>query len=639
MKTCKAYFDDYNLIHFSYHKSYYNGKVSDFKLIHKGILMPINAIVVGEDEEWIYYKAVLDFKITVGEDYKLLEKNGYREDVKYRLITKTDRFDEEFYTEEPLGSFYFEKYTIFRVWSPFATEAYVKIDNNLYSMTRKEKGVYEKTIHKNLDGREYSYLVKVNGYYVEALDPYAKLTSLQSHKSVVCNDEKIKIDWCDYKIKESKSIYEMSIKDISAYCNKNNSLYLGPLEPVYGYETILDYIKSLNVSHIQLLPVNDFGSVSDEDLSTYNWGYDPISYFALEGSYSKNPSDPYLRVKELKTLINEAHKRGLGVNIDTVFNHVYDTKKHDLNLLVPYYYFRFDGLKETSCSGCRNDTDFERKMFTRLMYDSCMHLFNEYHVDGIRFDLMGLLNFECIGKIYENVKKVHQDPMIYGEAWIMTNHNLVADFKNLKRNENIGGFNDYFRDNILGSPFDLKNVGLLFHNEYKLGFAQDVLNGNHGNDFINHMQSLNYIECHDGYAAYDYVKQDSKKAALGLALVALSKGVSFIHAGQELLCSKNGEENSYNKGIQINGIDFEKQKQNLYVKEMLSTLLDVKAKYYDKNTNIRLFKTEYGLLIDINAKKHLRLIVSWKDGLRVDGNVIYKSNSVLNIDDFALIED
>ena len=107
--------------------------------------MPINAIVVGEDEEWIYYKAVLDFKITVGEDYKLLEKNGYREDIKYRLITKTNRFDEEFYTEEPLGSFYNGLYTVFRVWSPFATEAYVKIDNNLYSMTRKEKGVYELT--------------------------------------------------------------------------------------------------------------------------------------------------------------------------------------------------------------------------------------------------------------------------------------------------------------------------------------------------------------------------------------------------------------------------------------------------------------------------------------------------------------
>ena len=639
MKTCKAYFDDYNLIHFSYHKSYYAGKVGDFKLIHKSILMPINAVVVGEDEEWVYYKAVLDFRITVGEDYKLLEKNGYREDVKYRLITKTKRFDDEFYTEEPLGSFYYGKYTIFRVWSPFATEAYVKIDNNLFSMTRKEKGVFEKTIHKDLDGREYSYLVKVNGYYTEALDPYAKLTSLQSHKSVVCNDEKIKIDWVDYKVKESKSIYEMSIKDISAFCEKNNSLYLGSLEPVYGYATILDYIKSLNISHIQLLPINDFGSVSDEDLSTYNWGYDPISYFALEGSYSKNPSDPYLRVRELKTLINEAHKRGLGVNIDTVFNHVYDTKKHDLNLLVPYYYFRFDDLKETSCSGCRNDTDFERKMFIRLMYDSCMYLFNEYHVDGIRFDLMGLLNFECVEKIYEDAKKIHHDPMIYGEAWIMTNHSLVADFKNLKKNKNVGGFNDYFRDNILGSPFDLRNVGLLFHNEYKLGFAQDVLNGNHGNDFVSSNQSLNYIECHDGYAAYDYVKHDSKKAVLGLALVALSKGISFIHAGQELLCSKKGEENSYNKGIHINGINFEEQKHNLYVKEMLATLFDVKAKYYDENTNIRLFKTEYGLLIDINAKKHLRLIVSWKENLKIDGNIIYKTNDILNVDDFALIED
>ena len=639
MKTCKAYFDDYNLIHFSYHKSYYDGKVSDFKLIHKGILMPINAIVVGEDEEWIYYKAVLDFKITVGEDYKLLEKNGYREDIKYRLITKTNRFDEEFYTEEALGSFYNGLYTVFRVWSPFATEAYVKIDNNLYSMTRKEKGVYEKTIHKDLDGREYSYLVKVNGYYVEALDPYAKLTSLQSHKSVVCNDAKIQIDWVDYKVKQTKSIYEMSVKDISAFTNKNSSLYLGSLEPCYDYPTILDYIKSLNVSHIQLLPINDFGSVSDEDLSTYNWGYDPISYFALEGSYSKNPADPYLRVKELKTLINEAHKRGLGVNIDTVFNHVYDTKKHDLNLLVPYYYFRFDGLKETSCSGCRNDTDFERKMFLRLMHDSCMHLFNEYHVDGIRFDLMGLLNFECVEKIYEDAKKIHHDPMIYGEAWHMTNHHLVADFRNLKKNINIGGFNDYFRDNILGSPFDLKNVGLLFHNEYKLGFAQDVLNGNHGGDFISSKQSLNYIECHDGYAAFDYTKHDKKKAILGLALVALSKGVSFIHAGQELLCSKKGEENSYNKGIQINGINFEEQKQNLYVKEMLAILLDIKDKYYDENTNLRVFRTEYGLLIAINAKKHLRLIVSWIDGLRIDGNIIYRSNDILNTDDFALIED
>jgi len=528
MKTCKAYFDDYNLIHFSYHKSYYNGKVSGFKLIHKDVLMPISAVVVGEDEEWIYYKAVLNFKITVGEDYQLLEKNGYREDVKYRLITKTQRFDDEFYTDMPLGSFYSEKYTIFRVWSPFATEAYVKIDNNLFAMNRIEKGVFEKTVHKNLDGREYSYLVKVNGYYQEALDPYAKLTSLHSHKSVVCNDAKIQIDWADYQLNPNKSVYEMSVKDISAFSKNNNSLYLGSLESVYNYPTILDYIKSLNVSHIQLLPVHDFGSVSDQDLSMYNWGYDPISYFALEGSYSKNPSDPYLRVIELKKLVNEAHKRNLGVNIDVVFNHVYDTKKHDLNLLVPYYYFRFDGLKETSCSGCRNDTDFERKMFLRLMYDSCMHLFNEYHVDGIRFDLMGLLNQECIEKIYEDAKKIHTDPMIYGEAWMMSNHPLLADFHNSKRNKNIGAFNDFFRDNILGSPFDLKNVGLLFHNEYKLGFAQDVLNGNHGNDFASYKQSINYIECHDGYSAFDYVKHDSKKAQLGLALVALSKGVSFL---------------------------------------------------------------------------------------------------------------
>ena len=159
------------------------------------------------------------------------------------------------------------------------------------------------------------------------------------------------------------------------------------------------------------------------------------------------------------------------------------------------------------------------------------------------------------------------------------------------------------------------------------------------NSIIVPKQSLNYIECHDGYAAFDYTKHDKKKAILGLALVALSKGVSFIHAGQELLCSKKGEENSYNKGIQINGINFEEQKQNLYVKEMLAILLDIKDKYYDENTNLRVFRTEYGLLIDINAKKHLRLIVSWIDGLRIDGNIIYRSNDILNTDDFALIED
>ena len=135
------------------------------------------------------------------------------------------------------------------------------------------------------------------------------------------------------------------------------------------------------------------------------------------------------------------------------------------------------------------------------------------------------------------------------------------------------------------------------------------------------------------------MKNDSKKAVLGLALVALSKGISFIHAGQELLCSKKGEENSYNKGIQINGINFEQQKNNLYVKDMLAKLLEVKDKYYNDNTFIRVFRTEYGLLIDINAKKHLRLIISWIKGLRIDGNVIYRSNDILNIDDFALIED
>ncbi len=640
MSNLLAYFDEYNLINFAMSKKYYDGKSKVFYLEHNDTKRKLAYEVVKEDKEYIYYRASFSLKLKVGDVYRLFDAYGLSTVVEYRFITKTKEFNEAFATDAVLGSIYTPNATTFRVWAPTANEVLLKLSDSIYKMKRGTKGVYEVKVDGDLDGETYLYLVNVNGRVYETKDPYAKLTTYNAKQSVVYNPSKTNIDWVNYKVKENKSIYEFSIKDISFFHEENKGKYEGLNNKVYNYDTIYDYIQSLNVSHVQILPIHDIGSIYD-DGSDYNWGYDPMQYMCLEGSYSSNPKDPYARVIEFKNLVNEFHKRNLGVNIDVVVNHIYNVDQSSFHRTVPYYYFSYENNKLTSYSGCGNDFDATQIMTNKYIETYILYLVNEYHIDGIRYDLMGLLDYVTLENIRKQLVEINPDVMYYGESWNMRSGSIYANFHNLKKTPKIGGFNDYFRDNIMGSPFEKENVGIIFYNLDKQYFIEDVMNGKHGGDLANHNQSINYVECHDGPALIDYVKGNKKRAMLATALICLSKGIPFIHSGQEILKTKYMLDNTYIAGGKINGIDFENGKDNLDVKEMVSTLLKLRDEIYDENTKVSFYFDGDGLVFDIYGKKTIILIICLKKELKVDlKNVYFKTyeGNTLTRDDFVVFE-
>ena len=546
------------------------------------------------------YECSFEETITFGKQYHVYHEFARCTPLLFAEVVKQDAFDEMFYYDgNDLGSTYTETKTTFKLWAPTAYKVFVEIEQNdcinMVEMQRKEKGVYEVCVEADLLKASYVYYIEVNGMVNKSLDPYAKACTLNSKKSVVVDPSKVKAK--TYPLPKMESycdaiIYEVSIRDYTTR---------GTIESFIekGKYSILNYIKSLGVSHIQFLPLMDFTTVDDLDIPRfYNWGYDAHQWMCFEKSYCRDVYDPEQSLFDMAALVEACHEEGLRVNMDVVFNHVYDIKESPLQKSVPYYYFQYNRDKEFSnATMCGNDIDSKAKMCRKLILDSCEYLVKTYHIDGFRFDLMGILDIDTMNEIVHRCQTINPDFMIYGEGWNMPSYLEEEKRASLYNNEKmpkVAHFSDRFREVTKGSTSieNIGDLGYMLSDVSKIYQCMNVLGAstqNIGDNqlFMSGENVVNYVECHDNMTSWDkinmsmHINHSHKKAyhMLLLASVMLAQGIPFLHGGQEFARSKRGLANTYNAPDEINKIDWQLANKNQSIVQYVKELIEIRKTY------------------------------------------------------------
>ncbi len=497
-------------------------------------------------------------------------------------------FDERYaYDGDDLGAIYSRGETSFNVWAPISLAVQLKLFNekdngySLYDMNRTDRGVYRVKVKGDLKGRRYHYIVNNYSITKETNDPYGKGVSLNSEHSVVVDIAPIEKRKKITPKSEIHSIcehiiYETHVRDLTAAKGTNiisKGTFKGFIEAGRvtdgGHPAGLDYLKWLEVTTVQLQPVLDYCTVDETSIDkTYNWGYDPISFFALEGSLSSDPTSPDLRLYELRELVDTLHKNDLRVTLDVVYNHVYDYLAFDEEKIVPNYFFRRkNNLYISEYSGCGNDFNSSHFMARKLIIDSLAYLVKTFDVDGFRFDLMGLIDYETISEAYKACKALKEDIIFYGEGWDMDGNNReeMTSIGNCYKLPEFAFFNDSYRDIVKGPTYESEL--------YKRGYVGGDASYNDGliyamfgsyPKFMKASQSLNFVECHDNHSLFDKLSKSNegesedtllKRVMLANSIVDISFGVPFFHMGQEIGQSKMGLGNTYNIP-KINYLDY-----------------------------------------------------------------------------------
>lgn len=520
------------------------------------------------------------------------------------------KFDYEVYTENDLGAVYSPKMTRFKVWAPEAESVKLNLykqcegDNLIeqHIMKKSANGTYVFEKQGDCNGIYYTYTVVNHGEEQEAVDPYTKAAGVNGQRGMVINLEKTNpqgFELDGYRNPEHITdaiIYEGSVRDFTMDESSgvfHNGKFLGLTEANttnhFGEATALDYISGLGVTHVQILPAFDFETVDEKNQKAqYNWGYDPDNYNVPEGSYAVSPYDGAVRIQEMKQMVLALHSRGIGVIMDVVFNHTYRRDDSNLQKIVPGYYYRSDETGYTDGSGCGNEVASDRPMVQKLIVDSLIYWAKEYHIDGFRFDLMGVLDIDTMNVIAERLKEIRPDIYLYGEGWNGGPSSLAEEkraFKaSAKKMSGIGMFNDDIRDTIKGSVFyddhlGFVNGGTHLENALRYGITGAVAHPQVDYDAYGSKpwakepgQSINYVSCHDNYTLWDKLSvscpeasEEKKKAMnrLCAAIVFTSQGVPFIQAGEEFLRSKplpekkGFAENSYNMPDEVNSIKWD----------------------------------------------------------------------------------
>lgn len=541
------------------------------------------------------------------ETKKTNQKTNYK--------TYAANLDKTVYSGNDLGATYSKKATVFKVWSPNAKSVKVNLfehgsDNEgdagsfetKSMILDKKTGVWSTAINGDLAGKYYTYTIKHGNTVKETADVYAKACGVNGKRSMIVDLRKTDPEgWKnDAHILVSDptqaTVWEVSVADFSSSSSSgvsenNRGKFLAFTEEGTtvdgvqgGTPTCIDYLKRLGVKYVQIMPFYDFGSVDEsKDINKqYNWGYDPVNYNCPEGSYSTNPYDGNVRIKECKQMIQALHNAGIGVIMDVVYNHTYSTDSVFQNTVPNYYYRMNEDGTFSNGSGCGNDTASEHKMFRKYMIDSVIYWAKEYHIDGFRFDLMGLHDVTTMNNIRSALDNLYEDGsgkkiIMYGEAWNMPTNcgevTVLANQNNLKQlNERIGAFDDTVRDAVKGS-----NAGT------DTGFIQEGSRRPHLKTGISGQsdkitgwanvasQCVTYTSCHDNLCLYDklvdsvygrnseyrrrYENLVSMNKLAG-AIVITSQGIPFMLSGEEFARSKDGDENSYSSSREENMIDW-----------------------------------------------------------------------------------
>ncbi|EDS78223.1 pullulanase, type I [Clostridium botulinum C str. Eklund] len=539
--------------------------------------------------------------IDIKEQCYIIYKN-HQITASYCKLFTSSQFNNRYYYDGNLGLTYTPKYSTFKLWSPAAKSVNLLIyengDTTIYETPQEFKmkeidSVWTIALPNDLKGKFYNYKVTVYENTNIVIDPYAKAVGVNGLRAAIINFEETnpsywnKDNFVNLLNYTDSIIYEANVRDISSSDTsniQNKGKFLGLTEEnthsINNMTTGLSHIKELGITHVQFMPIFDYSyiSVDEKNPKNYNWGYDPQNYNVPEGSYSTNPYDPICRILEFKKLVQKLHENNIGVNMDVVFNHMFH--KHFINFekIFPFYYFRYDeNGKLSNGSGCSNDIASEHKMVQKFIVDSVSYWATEYHIDGFRFDLMGLHDIDTMNVIISKLKKINKNAMVYGEGWnletTISKENRAIQ-ENSSTTPKIGFFNDTIRDSVKGNIFSSKDKGFVNGKENLEDIIKFCIMGcssdykNFKAIYSSPFQSINYVSCHDNHTIWDKLeltnpddsiedKKDMLKLSLGIILS--SQGVPFIHSGAEFCRTKQGISNSFNLPDEINNIDYNRK--------------------------------------------------------------------------------
>jgi pullulanase len=529
------------------------------------------------------------------------------------LITslyKTDAFNKAFTYTGDLGAIYTSEKTTFKVWSPVSQEIKLRLYNKgtpaeekdpyqEVALSEGEKGVWSQEVQGDLGGKYYTYVV-TNAQFssTEIVDPYAKSAGANGVRGMIVDFSKTNPDgWSSiephaYDRKEL-TVWETHVADVTSSATwtgneANRKRYLGLCEEGTTYtsstynktvKTGFDHIKELGVNAVQLMPI--FDSANDELNPSFNWGYNPLNYNCLDGSYSSNPKDGYTRIREFKQVVSAYNKAGINIIMDVVYNHVAGLTGSNFDVLVPGYYFRYnsDG-SASNGSGCGNETASDLPMFRKFMEDSTSFWAQEYKLGGFRFDLMGLHDLTTMNELTAKLKTINPKIVVYGEPWTGGTTTLDSNTQAKQANGNAfvgyGAFNDGMRDALIKGGLHDKSergwVTSLPGEAVTTGDVNQIVAGlkgttlNNGVSIADPDKTVNYVTCHDNYTLKDRlvasggVSSNSTIQAqinvLANSFVFTSQGTTFMLAGDEFNRTKGGNSNSYNASYKVNELDY-----------------------------------------------------------------------------------
>lgn len=676
----EAYLDRMDFITILLPKSY--GASSSFRLKHHELAWNLIIQNIIEFPEFTKYECKIETPLEIGETYVVVDERNNEIELHIGAVIRTEQFDDiYFYDGNDLGVTFSPDKTVCKVWAPSATKAKVRFYDlsgfREYEMVRERNGVWTLEIAGNCEGTYYTICVYINHKWQEAIDPYAKAVSSNGIYGIIIDIEKTREQ--ENKIilppcpLTDAIIYEAHIRDFTIHPDSgivHKGKYKGLTEEgtkgPEGTSTGLSYLKELGITHLELLPFNDFAGV-DELLPqlSYNWGYNPLHYNVPEGSYASDPENPYARILEVKRMIRDLHKHGIRVIMDVVYNHVYIRETSSFEMLVPGYYFRHDhdGMPSDG-TGVGNDIASERKMVRKFIKDSVLYWLKEYNVDGFRFDLMGILDIDTMNEIRHEIDRIKQNVILLGEGWEMDTP-LALDKKatlcNAAKMPNIAQFNDAFRDTVKGSTFNSYDRGYALGNGDHIEHMKMFIAGSipmqldKNSPFLEPYQTINYVESHDNATMWDKLISSNsdedehirkRRHRLATTITLLSQGIPFLHAGQEFFRTKKGVENSYNSPDYINQIDWERKELNLHHVEYVKGIIAIRKMH----GAFRLTSTDL-------VRKHLRFLPapdsvimyelsgvkkygSWEHILVIFNNTIYEKEIILpNSGEWVVLAD
>jgi pullulanase len=527
-----------------------------------------------------------------------------------KSIKKVSLFDDyPVYTGNDLGVIYSPAKTLFKIWAPTANAIKLRLYDDgdggkatqTLQLNKADQGAWDLAVNGDLKNKYYTLQVNIKGRWLqERPDIYAKAVGVNGKRGMVVDMPSTNPrNWAEDKKPVLKNftdiiIYELHIRDLSINPNsgiQHKGQFLGLTESGTkspdGESTGLDHIKELGVTHVHLLPAFDFNSVDEtKPGSAYNWGYDPLNYNVPEGSYATNPYDGNVRIREFKQMVQALHANGLRVILDVVYNHTSDTSSN-FNQFVPGYFYRHTAKGAYSNgTGCGNETASEKAMMRKYMIESVVYWAKEYHLDGFRFDLMGVHDIETMNQISSALHKVDPTIFIYGEGWTAGDSPLPENLRAIKKNaaqlDKIAVFSDDLRDAIKGGWSDVKAKGFVSGapgnaESIKFGIVASTQHPQVDYAKVNYSkapwaaepyQTISYVSCHDDNTLFDRLKISNPGASeadlikmdkLSNAIVLTSQGVAFLHAGAEMLRTKQGIANSFNSADSINQIDWSRK--------------------------------------------------------------------------------